>query len=129
MKTSHKTLASLLFVAGAAVGINDHTVAAHAAHAAADLSDPYNVNLVVTEAGDHSVWHYTLSKTHDDTEPLSNFVINLAACGDQSPKLTNILSATVNGVDWMSQITSSDNGSGCAITGDNYVEFTNLPVA
>ncbi len=35
-----------------------------------------------------------------DTKDLAHIVLNLNTCGDQSPTLSHIVSATVNGVDW-----------------------------
>lgn len=43
--------------------------------------------------------------------------------------MANILSATVNGVDWSDQLEASEGKTGCDVASQNFVKFDNLPTA
>ena len=60
---------------------------------------------------------------------LGHFILDLDSCGDQSPTLANIVSATVNGVDWPDQMEASEGRTGCDVASQNFVKFDNLPAA
>jgi hypothetical protein len=88
----------------------------------------YAVDFAVTESGGQTTWKYTVNKASSDAGDLGHFVIDFGNCGDESPTIDSIVSATVNGVDWMSQLGSSEGATGCDIPSTNIVKFDNLPV-
>ncbi len=57
---------------------------------------------------------------------IGHFIINLGNCGEASPTIHNIVSATVNGVDWSGKISDSEGQTGCTITSSNFVKFDDL---
>jgi hypothetical protein len=88
----------------------------------------YAVGFEVSESGGHTTWKYTITKATSDAGDLGHFVIDFGNCGAESPTIESIVSATVNGVDWMSQLESSEGETGCDIASTNTVKFDNLPV-
>jgi hypothetical protein len=90
----------------------------------------YEIALEVSEADGQTTWKYTITKATADTKDLGHFILDLANCGDRSPALANIVSATVDGADWMSQLEGSEGqGTGCEVSSENFVKFDNLPPA
>jgi hypothetical protein len=89
----------------------------------------YDVALQVSEDGDRSTWTYTITKTSSDAKDLGHFIVNLANCGDRSPTKANIVSATVNGLNWMDRLEASEGRTGCVVDSDNFVKFDELPSA
>ena len=79
--------------------------------------------------GGGSTWTYTISKTTPVTTDLGHFIVNFNNCGDRSPTLASILSATVNGVDWLNHVEASEGKTGCAVDSTNFVKFDDLPPA
>src|SRR6266545_4437296 len=128
MKTSSMILVSLLLMAGFPIDARHGTLIA----AAPDQSeDPgaYAIGLQVTQAGGHSTWRYTIDKTTADTKDLGHFIVGLESCGNQGPTIANIVSATVDGVDWSDHLEASEGRTGCDVTSQNLVKFDNLPAA
>src|SRR6266513_6255958 len=89
----------------------------------------YNIAVEVSEANGRSTWTYTITKGTPDTKDLGHFILDLANCGDASPRLENIVSATVDGVDWRTELEGSEGQTGCEVSSDNFVKFDNLPPA
>ena len=98
---------------------------------AAGMSNPdaYTIVVDTSQAGGGSTWRYTITKTRPDARDLGNFVVDFNTCRDQSPTRDHIVAATVDGVDWLGQIETSDGNSGCSIGSPNFVKFDNLPSA
>lgn len=69
-----------------------------------DDAGSYDVNVQVSQAGGGSTWTYTITKTADDAKDLGHFILSFDTCGGRSPTLASILSATVNGVNWLDHI-------------------------
>jgi hypothetical protein len=76
-----------------------------------------------------TTWTYTVSKNSPEAKDLGHFILNFDTCGDQSPTIASIVSATVNGVNWMGQIEATEGGTGCGAASANFVKFDNLPEA
>src|SRR5215813_9338009 len=134
MKTSRTILFSilLLLAAGAIVAKRESAIAdTTAARQSQNSQNPgsYNVGFQLSQAGNNTTWRYTITKTTARTKDLGHFIVNFGACGDQSPTIADILSATVNGVDWMGQIKASEGNTGCDVDSANFVKFDNLPSA
>lgn len=87
----------------------------------------YNVAVETSQAGGGSTWTYTITKAASDAKDLGHFIINFNNCGDQSPALAHMLSATVNGVDWLGQLEAVEGTAGCNVDSTNVVKFDNLP--
>ena len=82
----------------------------------------------MTESGGQTTWKYTITKVRSDAGDLGHFIIDFGNCGEETPTIDSIVTATVNGVDWSSQIDSSEgDDTGCDITSANLVKFDNLP--
>jgi hypothetical protein len=120
MNTSRLAVLCLLLVTG---------LRAAPAQQASEYSGDYNVDVEVSEAANQSTWTYTITKASEDTKDLGHFIINFSNCSDRSPKIDNIVAASVNGVDWLNQIEASEGRTGCVIDSDNFVKFDNLPAA
>lgn len=88
----------------------------------------YAVHLGLTSATGTSTWTYTIKK-ENKAKDIGYFVLNLGSCGENSPTISNIIAAKVNGVDWMEKITASNGNMQCNIESDNFVKFDNLPAA
>jgi hypothetical protein len=85
----------------------------------------YIIDLSISESTDGSVWKYTLTK--DGAKDPGHFIINFGNCGDESPTIANIVSASVNGMDWSDKISNSEGkGTGCNVTSTNFVKFDDL---
>jgi hypothetical protein len=94
---------------------------------AGQTSDGYDVRLDVSQPGGGTTWTYTITKTTASTKDLGHFILNLASCGDRSPTIASIVSATVDGVPWMDHLEASDGRTGCVVDSDNFVKFDALP--
>jgi hypothetical protein len=92
-------------------------------------ADAYNIAVDTSQAGGGSTWRYTITKASNTTKDLGYFIIDFNTCRDQSPTLTHIVSATVDGVDWLGQIETSEGNTGCDAGSPNFVKFDNLPSA
>jgi hypothetical protein len=117
MKTSRLPLCLLPLVVGLV------------AHATQQDSPGYAIAVQTSQAGGGSTWRYTITKAGNETKDLGHFIVNFDTCGDQSPVLASIVSATVNGVPWLDQISASEGGTGCDVGSPNLVKFDNLPEA
>ena len=89
----------------------------------------YNVSVATTQADGRSTFTYTIAKASSDSKDLGHFIINFNICGDQSPTLAHIVSATVDGADWWGQLEASEGNTGCDVDSSNFVKFDNLPSA
>src|SRR5687768_6262703 len=67
-------------------------------------ADGYDVAVQVSDAGGGSTWTYTITKSTADAKDLGHFILNFDTCGGQSPTIASIVSATVNGVNWLDHI-------------------------
>jgi hypothetical protein len=94
-----------------------------------DGADGYDVGVEVSEAGGGATWTYTITKTSDTAKDLGHFILNFDTCGGQSPTLASIVSATVDGVNWLDHIEATDGVSGCGVRSQNFVKFDDLPDA
>jgi len=126
-----KTFRTVLF---ACVVLGVIALAANRARPIAAAQEPgvnagtYDIALQVSQADGRSTWSYRITKTSEDAKDLGHFIVNFGNCGDQSPTIASIVSATVNGMDWMSEIESTEGSTGCDVAG-NVVKFDNLPEA
>jgi hypothetical protein len=129
MKTRQTMLVACLLV-GAAVAAARHATPA-AASLTAIQSTPgpgdYNVALQVTQGSGSSTWTYTITRAPSTAKEVPHFTIDFGNCGDNSPTLNNVVSATVNGVDWMSKLSSTEGSTGCDIASSKVVKFDSLP--
>jgi len=89
----------------------------------------YNVTVAASQANGRSTFTYTIVKATADTKDLGHFIINFNICGDESPTLAHIVSATVDGADWWGQLEASEGNTGCEVDSTNFVKFDNLPAA
>jgi hypothetical protein len=89
----------------------------------------YEIDVQVSHAGGGSTWTYTIAKATEDTKDLGHFILNFDTCGGQGPTMASIVSATVNGVDWMNQVVATDGMTYCGTLSANFVKFDNLPEA
>jgi hypothetical protein len=89
--------------------------------------DDYTVDLAVSQGTGTTTWTYTITRPFTTAKEFPHFTIDFGNCGPESPTLADITSATVNGVDWMSNLSSTEGASGCNITSGNIVKFDNLP--
>jgi hypothetical protein len=96
---------------------------------AAQAGGDYTIAVDVSQTATTSTFTYTITKTTTDTPDLGHFIIDFGNCGDQSPTAANIVSATVNGVDWLGQIETTAGSSTCSVPSSNIVTFANLPPA
>jgi hypothetical protein len=85
---------------------------------------PYAIGVQVSQQVEGSTWTYTITK--GDGKHPGHFIINFGNCGQESATLANIVSATVNGVDWSDKISNSEGRTGCTISSDNFVKFDDL---
>src|SRR5215475_7498288 len=131
MKTSRTMLLSILILlaAGAIVAKRESAIAGATAGQQNQNSGGYDVGFQLSQAGNNTTWKYTITKTTTSTKDLGHFIVNFSNCGDQSPTIADIVSATVNGVDWMGEIKASEGNTGCNVDSTNFVKFDNLPSA
>jgi hypothetical protein len=87
----------------------------------------YTVALQVTQGAGSSTWIYTVTRSPSTAKEIPHFTIDFGNCGDDSPTLANVVSATVNGVDWMNNLSSTETSPGCGVTSSKVVVFNNLP--
>jgi hypothetical protein len=128
MKTSRTILVSLLLMAGFPIDARHGTLIAAAPDHGEDPG-AYAIALQISQADGRSTWQYTIKKTTPDTKDLGHFILDLASCGNQGPTIANIVSATVDGVDWSDQMVATEGRTGCDVTSPNFVKFDNLPAA
>jgi hypothetical protein len=129
MKTWQPILLGCLLV-GAGLAIRDaHPIAAGAIVQSSPEPDDYTVALDVSQGSGYSTWTYTVTRPPTTAKEIPHFTVDFGACGDQSPTLANIVSATVNGVDWINNISATDSTSSCGITSSNVIMFDKLPRA
>ncbi len=92
-------------------------------------ADSYAVSAQVSNTGGRSTWTYTITRTTHEAKDLGHFIVSFDACGDRSPTIDNIVSATVNGMPWMHQLEPTEGQSACGVASTNFVKFDNLPEA
>ena len=92
-------------------------------------ADGYDVAVEVSEAGGGATWTYTITKTSDAAKDVGHFILNFDTCGGQSPTIASIVSATVDGVNWLDHIEATDGVTGCGVPSPNFVKFDDLPDA
>jgi hypothetical protein len=127
MKASRILALALLVVTGSSIRGRHNVIAAPPDPG---LSPAHQVAVEFSQVGDVSTWRYTITKASAEAKDLGHFIVNLASCGDQSPTATDVVSATVNGVDWSAYLQTSDGSrAGCEITSANFVKFDDLPAA
>lgn len=91
------------------------------------IASDYNISL----ATDGYVFTYTITK-NPGAKNLGHFIVNLDNCGDQSPHLASILSASVNADGHVTAVNLYDTegwGTGCLPVSSNFIKFDNLPAA
>jgi hypothetical protein len=127
--TPHRglTLAIPIFASALAAGSSAIAVSPSRPHAV--KADDYDVGVDVSEAGGGATWTYTLTKTSDNAKDLGHFILNFDTCGDHSPTIASIVSATVNGENWMERIEATEGVTGCGVPSKNFVKFDDLPEA
>jgi hypothetical protein len=91
--------------------------------------DAYTIVANTSEAGGGATWTYTISKAVAGAKDLGQFVIDLNTCGDASAALAHIVSATVNGANWLDKLDALDGKTGCGVDSPNVVKFDDLPSA
>jgi hypothetical protein len=130
MKTSRPILVFVLVVAGIVAATHDgrRSVLAAAAQKPGPRG-PYAVDLAVSQSNGQSTWRYTVAKASSTSGDLGHFIVNFGNCGEQSPTIDSIVSATVNGVDWTAHLASSEGNTGCDVTSTNIVKFDDLPAS
>jgi hypothetical protein len=128
MKSSRAILVSLLLMSGFPVDSRRGSLMAAAPAPGEDAGD-YAIGLEVSNADGRSTWRYTIDKTNADTKDLGHFILDLNTCGGQGPTMANVVSATVDGVDWSDQLAASEGKTGCEVASPNVVKFDNLPAA
>lgn len=81
-------------------------------------------NIIVNVSNDGSEWTYTITKTKSNSKTLSHFIINLNNCGDESATFSDVIYASVNGVE-TDLSTSEGSGTGCnpQATTTNFIKF------
>ena len=99
------------------------------AHRAGAAVGGYDVRVESSAAGGGTTWTYTLTRTDANAKSLGHFILNFDTCGGQSPTIASIVSATVNGVNWLDRIQSTAGITGCGVPSSNFVKFDNLPEA
>lgn len=92
-------------------------------NAESNMAD-YQISYVV----DGLTWTYTITKK-ERAKGISHFIINLDNCGSSSSTMSNIVSATVNGVP--ANLENSEGNTGCDVASvtSNFVKFDDLPDA
>ena len=105
MKASRVVALVLLAVTGSSIrGREGRVVAAPPAPGGAG----YDVAVQSSQVGGQSTWRYTITKTSPQAKDLGHFILDLASCGGQGPTMADIVSATVNGVDWSEHLETSE---------------------
>jgi hypothetical protein len=119
---------SLLLLAGLPINVRQGTLIAAPPDPSGDPG-AYTISLQVSQADGRSTWRYTIDKTTAETKNLGHFILDLDSCGNQGPTIANVVSATVNGVDWSDHLESSEGRTGCNVASPNFVKFDDLPAA
>ena len=91
--------------------------------------DDYDVGVQVSQAGGGTTWTYTITRRTARVRHLGHFVLDFDTCGSQGPTIASIVSATVNGENWLDHIEATEGASGCGIRSSNFVKFDDLPEA
>jgi hypothetical protein len=118
---------ALLVVAGSSNRDREGRVAAAPPDPGGDPG--HDVAVEFFQAGDRSTWRYTITKATPQAKDLGHFIVDLASCGGQSPTVADVVSATVNGVDWSEHLETSEGRTGCDVTSANFLKFDDLPDA
>jgi hypothetical protein len=126
MNIRSKAVVTGLVIAGLALA-ERNTPTTAASLQRGENSGNYDIAVVVSEADGRTTWKYTITNATPDTKNLGHFILDLANCGGASPRLANIVAATVDGVDWLAQLEGSEGRTGCEVSSDNFVKFDNLP--
>src|SRR5215813_1302582 len=130
MKTSLTILFSLLLLAGGPLAAKrEGQIADTMAVGQGHNPGSYDVDLQLSQAVNSTTWRYTITKATTRTKDLGHFIVNFGNCGDQSPTIANIVSATVNGEKWSDHIKASEGNTGCDVDSANFVKFDELPSA
>lgn len=123
----------VILVAGITYGCKDHTLFGEVEttiedySADAQMEGTYDVDLDVSQSAGISTWTYTITK--ENGKRPGHFILDFGNCGNESPTISNIVSVTVNGVDWSCRIRSSEGRTGCIVPSTNFVKFDDLPSA
>jgi hypothetical protein len=128
MKTSRTIPFSLLLLAGLPIGVRHEILTAAPPDPGADPGG-YAIGLTVSQAEGRSTWRYTIDKATANTKDLGHFILDLDSCGNQGPTMANVVSATVNGVNWSDHLKGSEGRTGCDVASPNFVKFDDLPAA
>jgi hypothetical protein len=123
------TIVLALLLTGSALVARHESRTFDAARASPRVPGDYDVVVETSQAGGGSTWRYTITKATGNTKDLGHFIVNFGNCGDQSPTLAHMMSATVNGVDWLGLVEASEGKTGCDVESTNFVKFDNLPAA
>jgi hypothetical protein len=128
MKTSRAIPVSLLLLAGLPISVRHETLIAAPPDPGADPGG-YAIGLTVSQADGRSTWRYTIDKATAKTKDLGHFILDMDSCGNQGPTMANVVSATVDGVNWSDHLKDSEGRTGCDVASPNFVKFDDLPVA
>jgi hypothetical protein len=127
---AHHTITIAVVVLASALLSKSRPNAAETKAAGADADDGrYDVRVQASQAGGGATWRYIISKTSVDVKSLSSFIVNLGTCGTESPGIGNVVSATVNGADWMDRLVATGVTMSCGVTAKQFVRFDRLPSA
>ena len=109
--TTHQrfSLAVALFASALIASSSEIAVSTSGPHTGG--ADGYDVGVQVSEAGGGATWTYTITKSTDKAKDLGHFILNFDTCGGQSPTIASIVSATVNGVNWLDQIEATEGAT------------------
>jgi hypothetical protein len=118
---------ALLVVTGSSIRARDERVVA--APPDPGVAAAHDVAVQFSQVGDRSTWRYAITKGSAEAKDLGHFIVDLASCGDQGPTAADIVSATVDGVDWSDRLETSEGRTGCEVTSANFVKFDDLPAA
>ena len=125
MKVSRTIVLASLLITGLSVRARDGAVAAQPrAHA-----DSHDVAVEFSQAGELSTWRYTVTKATAEARNVGHFILDLATCEGQSPTAADIVSATVDGVDWSANLETTEGRNDCGLGSGNILKFDNLPDA
>src|SRR5262245_9418392 len=128
MKPSRKILASSVLIAASSIAAHRASLKAAGPGSSASTGG-YAIDLQHSQAAGRSTWRYTIDKTTLQTKDLGHFILDLDSCGSRGPTLANIVSATVDGIDWAERLEASEGRTGCDVTSQNFVKFDELPAA
>jgi hypothetical protein len=65
-----------------------------------------DVDYEVSHEVSGTTWTYTITKSNTSKHP-GHFIINFGNCDAESPTIENIVSASVNGIDWSGKISTA----------------------